>query len=503
MRLLTANECNAIDEYAINTLKIAQSVLMERAATGVATTILKFAKPSDKVLILSGGGNNGGDGIALARILKKAGCNADVVLLKDIDSCKDSIRHQVKLLGEAGATYLTEIPDTKYEIIVDAILGVGLTKAPRENLAHAIAYINQKGAEGAKIVSIDIPSGVNTDTGETPGEAVKADVTVTFTALKPGLISHPGRELCGRVFVSSIGVEDVVKLLYPDEYARFCYDPGTVKLKKRPVNGNKGSFHRVGVIAGSKAMSGACILCSEAALRGGAGLVDVYTHADNKTILATSVPEAIHHFYEDSTDFSDAFTGDLSKDDVIVLGPGLSMGDCAKAIVKGILSQDLNKPLILDADALNIISASDELKQLLKAYSAKNTVVITPHPKEFSRLSGLGVSEILSNYENHVSAFAKEWNVILVGKGNPTIVSDGVHIYYNVSGNDGMATAGSGDVLSGILGAFLLNEENAFDGVCKAVYAHGLSGDYQLNNYGHRGMIARDLIEGIKKLEEN
>ena len=503
MRLLTANECNAIDEYDINTLGIPQSVLMERAASGVANTILTIAKPSDNVLILSGGGNNGGDGIALARILKKAGCKADVVLLKDIDSCKESIRHQAALLQEAGGMHLTEIPDTKYEIIVDAILGVGLTKAPRENLAHAIAFINQKGAEGAKIVSIDIPSGVNTDTGETPGEAVKADVTVTFTALKAGLISHPGRELCGKVYVSSIGVEDVVKLLYPDEYARFCYDPETVKLKKRPVDGNKGSFHRVGVVAGSRAMSGACILCSEAVLRSGAGLVDVYTHAENKVILATSVPEAIHHFYDDETDLTDAFAGDLAKDDVIILGPGLSTQECAKAIVKGILSSGADKPLILDADALNILSASEELKQLFKAYSAKNTVVITPHPKEFSRLCGIGVSEILSDYENCVRRFAEEWNVILVGKGNPTIVSDGKHTYYNVSGNDGMATAGSGDVLSGIIGAFLPNEENAFDGVCKAVYAHGLSGDYQLKNYGHRGMIARDLIEGIKKLEEN
>ena len=492
MRLLTASECNAIDEYAINTLQIPQSVLMERAATGVANTILTIAKPSDKVLILSGGGNNGGDGIALARILKKSGFEADVVLLKDIESCKDSIRHQAELLKEAGGTYLTAIPDTKYDIIVDAILGVGLTNAPRENLAHAIAYINQKGENGAQVISIDIPSGVNTDTGETPGEAVKADVTVTFTAMKPGLICHPGRELSGRVVVSSIGVEDVVSRLYPDEKTRFCYESDTVKLKKRPADGNKGSFHRVGIIAGSKAMSGACILSAEAALRAGAGLADVYTHEANRVVLATAVPEAILHTYDD-----------LKKDDVIVLGPGLSVDPVAKAIVTGILTLDILKPLILDADALNIISADEEIKKIFVQYSARNEVVITPHPKEFSRMSGLSVSELLADYEKSVRTFAKEWNVILVGKGNPTIVSNSEQTYYNLSGNDGMATAGSGDVLSGCIGAFLLNEENAFDGVCKAVYAHGLSGDYQLKNYGHRGMIARDLIEGIKKLEEN
>ena len=503
MRLLTASECNAIDEYAINTLQIPQSVLMERAATDVANTILTIAKPSDKILILSGGGNNGGDGIALARILKKSGFEADVVLLKDIESCKDSIRHQAELLKEAEGTYLTAIPDTKYDIIVDAILGVGLTKAPRENLAHAIAYINQKGENGAQVISIDIPSGVNTDTGETPGEAVKADVTVTFTAMKPGLICHPGRELSGRVVVSSIGVEDVVSRLYPDEKTRFCYESDTVKLKKRPADGNKGSFHRVGIIAGSKAMSGACILSAEAALRAGAGLADVYTHEANRVVLATAVPEAILHTYGDETDFIGSFLDDLKKDDVIVLGPGLSVDPVAKAIVSGILKSEIQKPLILDADALNIISADEEIKKIFVQYSARNEVVITPHPKEFSRMSGLSVSELLADYEKSVRTFAKEWNVILVGKGNPTIVSNSEQTYYNLSGNDGMATAGSGDVLSGCIGAFLLNEENAFDGVCKAVYAHGLSGDYQLKNYGHRGMIARDLIEGIKKLEEN
>lgn len=503
MRLLTASECNAIDEYAINTLWIPQSVLMERAAGGVATMILSMAKPSDKVLILSGGGNNGGDGIALARILRKAGCEADVVLLKELESCKESIRHQVSLLNEAGGTYLTEIPDTKYDMIVDAILGVGLTKAPRENLSHAISYINEQGANGAKVISIDIPSGVNTDTGETPGEAVKADVTVTFTALKPGLICHPGRELSGRVIVSSIGVEDVVSKLYPDEKTRFCFDSETVNLKKRPVDGNKGTFHRVGIIAGSKAMSGACVLSAEAALRSGAGLADVYTHEANRVILATSVPEAILHTYDDETDFIETFINELKKDDVIILGPGLSMDPASKAIVSGVLTTDIHKPLILDADALNNISEDEELKKSFIRYSALNTVVITPHPKEFSRMSGRSVSELLADYENSVRTFAKEWNVILVGKGNPTIVSNSEQTYYNLSGNDGMATAGSGDVLSGCIGAFLLNEETAFDGVCKAVYAHGLSADFQLKNYGHRGMIARDLIEGIKKLEEN
>lgn len=498
MRILTAEECNRIDEYAINTLGIAQSLLMERAAQSVMDCILEVCPKPGKVLVLSGGGNNGGDGIALTRLLSIAGIDTDVVLLKDIDSCKDSIRHQVGLLKEAGKDYLTEIPEDNYDIIVDAILGVGLTSAPREYLANAIEHINQKAVEDVSLVfAVDLPSGLNTDTGDCPGAVVKADFTVTFSAYKPGLICYPGKENCGKVFVRSIGVDHVIEELCPEESERFCFGSEKVKLKKRLPTGNKGTFHRIGVIAGSKAMSGACVLCSEAALRGGIGLCDVYTHEINREILATSVPEAILHFYNEDMDFIEAFSDDLQKDDAIILGPGLSTEEYAKDIVFSVLSGWIDKPLIIDADALNLISEHTELKRAFGDYCANHPVVLTPHPKELSRLSGVPVAKLLADYENQIRVLAEKWNVVLVGKGNPTIVSNGKKVYYNISGNDGMATAGSGDVLAGIIGGFLLNEENVFDAVCKAVYIHGLSGDLCAEKYSHRGMIARDLIEGL------
>ena len=529
MFILHAEEMNKLDEFAIGHIGILQCVLMERAALGVADCILKqFENPS--VLVLSGPGNCGGDGLALARILLDKGIKVDAYLPAAIEKCKESIQNEAGYFQAFGGELLKELPEKTYDIIVDAVFGIGLNRPVKDAFLEAIEWVNsQKEKTQAHVISIDIPSGIHTDTGSVLGAAVKADETVTFSYLKPGLLLHPGKEYAGKISVSSIGIDslevpDIKKNIFTYELSGTNVDQ--VRLKKRRPDGNKGTFKRILIIAGSKEMAGAALLCSESALRSGAGLVELYTHEANRDLVLSSLPEVILHTHDGISGHKDkinwtaleAFAekdeaaeiirdriilGDMfSRTDVVVIGPGLSKSSYAKFMVEESVL-NCSKPLVLDADGINLISEEDRLKTFLKKRQGNGLVtVLTPHPAELSRLSGLSVSELLSDYERYVKQIAEEYGVILVGKGATTIVSDGKDVYYNLSGNDGMATAGSGDVLAGMIGAFLLNENTCFDGVCKAVYVHGKAGDVIAEETGHRGMLAGDIICGLKLLEE-
>ena len=544
---------NQLDEYAIQTKGIPQFVLMERAAEAVCNSLLEFM-PYQKVLVVAGIGNCAGDGIAAARILKNRGFAPVVWLVKPLEKCRESVHKQLEPYQNAGGIVINEKPVLEFDLIIDAIFGVGLNRDLDEDFINAVEFINAAKEDGKHVVSVDLPSGIHTDTGAIMGAAVRADLTVSFSYIKPGLLMYPGREYAGKVKIASIGIDDEEYLNaigIPQNGQRFVY-PGNCefikdisgkepkeknpKLKRRNPSGNKGTFHRVLLVAGSKDMGGAALLAAESALRSGCGLVDVFTHEVNRDLILRSLPEAIVHTYGSNTDHSNepaqndysalpealqaiarngeqshanaedgGFNRKLQMDlknainaaDTVVVGPGLSMCKEAICIVETILSV-CDKPLIVDADAINIISKFD-LKNALKEHASKSLTIMTPHPGELARLTGLHTKDILADYENILVNTAKEYNVILVGKGNPTIVTDGKDIYYNLSGNDAMATAGSGDVLSGMLGAFLLNENTPFEGTTLAVYAHGLSGEEASKELGHHSVIAGDLIKYLHK----
>ena len=507
MFILHAEEMNKLDEFAIGHIGIPQCVLMERAALGVAGCILRqFDNPS--VLVLSGPGNCGGDGLALARILLDKGIKVEAYLIVPPEKCKESVQKEAEYFRSFGGVILSDLPEKTYDVIVDAVFGIGLNRPVKDAFLTAIEWVNSKKEKSREhVISIDIPSGIHTDTGAVLGAAVKADETVTFSYLKPGLLLYPGRDYAGKICVSSIGIDsldvpEIKKNVFTYELSGTNEDQ--VRLKKRRPDGNKGTFKRILIIAGSKEMAGAAILCSESALRSGAGLAELYTHEANRDVVLSSLPEAILHTYADQEMNTDgkALEEMISRADVVVIGPGLSKSDYAEFMVEEVLTKCL-KPLVLDADGINIISANERFKAFLKKRKeAARITVLTPHPAELSRLSGLSVSELLSDYERYVKQIAEEYGVILVGKGATTIVSDGKEVYYNLSGNDGMATAGSGDVLAGMTGAFLLNENTCFDGVCKAVFVHGKAGDAIAEEKGHRGMLAGDIIRGLKLLED-
>ncbi|MBR4580926.1 MAG: NAD(P)H-hydrate epimerase, partial [Lachnospiraceae bacterium] len=297
MNILHADEMNKLDEYAIGHIGIMQCVLMERAALGVSDCILKqFEKPS--VLVLSGPGNCGGDGLALARILLDRGLNVRVYLPVALEKCKESVQNEAKLFESFGGKMLSVLPDEGAEVIVDAVFGVGLNRPVTGAFLDAIKWMNnQKEKSQAYIFSVDIPSGIHTDTGAVMGDAVKADYTVTFSCLKPGLLLYPGREYAGEISVSSIGIDSLTDTII--EPTCYTFRREEARLSKRSPYGNKGSFHRILIIAGSKDMCGAAVLASTAAFRSGAGLVEVYTHENNRDVLLSALPEAIVHTYPD------------------------------------------------------------------------------------------------------------------------------------------------------------------------------------------------------------
>ena len=494
MNVFHAIDMARLDQYAIEEKGIPQDVLMERASLGVVKYILE--KNPSSVLICCGGGNNGADGLTVGRILEEKGFSTRAKLLKRPEECKESVQRKYKDYINAGGKEFDESEALEFDLIVDAVYGVGFSGTLKESAKAFVEFINHKAIEDHSfVVAVDMPSGIDTDTGAAE-ICVKAELTVTFTALKSGLILPPGRNFAGEIKVESIGIDD----LKPEGvcFDNFGFFDEKPKLKLRNPAGNKGTFHRVALIAGSKDMAGALALSAESALRSGCGLLEVFTHEKNREILLSRLPEAIVHTYNDFEDFLKE-AENLKRADIIVVGPGLSQSVGSKEIVSYVLN-NLEKPLVLDADAINII-AEGELKPALKEYAKKNTVIMTPHPAELSRLTGRKVSELLSDYESAVKETAEEYGIILVGKGQTTLVSDGKSVYFNLSGCDAMATAGSGDVLSGMMGSFAINEESPFMGVCLAVYAHGLAGEAAAEEYGHRGTIAGDIARAIKTLE--
>lgn len=490
--ILPAAIMQKADNATIEEVGIGQDVLMERAALAVASKVKSY--DPQKVLCICGTGNNGGDALAVARILLMQGVNADVFLCGKPEKYKPAVVKQYDIFQKVGGRTITTTDFTEYDIIVDGIFGIGLERNLEGFYTDIVAYINQAGENKTKIISVDIPSGIHTDTGVVMGCAVKADETVAFAYYKPGHLVYPGAEYCGKVSVEEIGISH---LFIEDAYKAdtFTMERDILPyLPKRPRNGNKGTFGRVLIVAGSSAMYGACYLSALATLRMGVGLVDIFTHEINRTAVQTMLPEAILHTYEDCNVDLNKLHELMERADCVVIGPGLSTSDIAVDLVKTVL-EHCTKPVVADADALNCIAMHKELLQVIK--DLKKNVIVTPHPAELSRLTGKSVSELKADYINSVKSFAKEFGLIVVGKDAGTVVSNGEYTYINQTGNSGMATAGSGDVLSGIIGALCAQKESIFDAAWKGVCLHGKAGDLarqQMNSYS---LIARDIANAL------
>lgn len=533
--VLDAASMKNVDSYSINTLGIPSVVLMERAALSVTEAIESKVKGNihTDIICVCGRGNNGADGLAVARQLYLKGYNVDVYIINSHASTKE-FDIQLNIIKNLGIECINSPDFSKYGVIVDALFGNGLSRELAGEARIVVDTINKCSTSVRSqytqnsdnngnrfVVAVDIPSGISASTGVVMGSAVNADITVTFGFEKIGHILYPAASYCGKIIRKDIGFAQ-----YPDMTRDiFTYDYSDISdmLPLRKPDGNKGTFGKALVIAGSRLYGGAAVLSSRAAERIGAGLVRTLTHISNRTAVITGNMECIVDTYD-----TDEECGDFVKNtetlvdkcicwaDVVCIGPGLSMEESAVKLVRRV-SAKKNIKKLYDADALNIIAkykieldgSNDDVdyeaggnsgNASYKDDMSDKNVVVTPHIGEMSRLTGLDIAVIKNNPIDTARTYSREHNCVCVLKDARTIVSDGERVYINMSGNDGMATGGSGDVLSGIITGLMAQGLTTFEASALGVYIHGCAGDEAALSNGKYSMVAGDIIDNIKNV---
>lgn len=533
--VLDAASMKNVDSYSINTLGIPSVVLMERAALSVTEAIESKVKGNihTDIICVCGRGNNGADGLAVARQLYLKGYNVDVYIINSHASTKE-FDIQLNIIKNLGIECINSPDFSKYGVIVDALFGNGLSRELAGEARIVVDTINKCSTSvrsqytqnsdnngNRLVVAVDIPSGISASTGVVMGSAVNADITVTFGFEKIGHILYPAASYCGKIIRKDIGFAQ-----YPDMTRDiFTYDYRDISdmLPLRKPDGNKGTFGKALVIAGSRLYGGAAVLSSRAAARIGAGLVRTLTHISNRTAVITGNMECIVDTYD-----TDEECGDFVKNtetlvdkcicwaDVVCIGPGLSMEESAVKLVRSV-SAKKNIKKLYDADALNIIAqykieldgSNDDVdyeaggnsgNASYKDDMSDKNVVVTPHIGEMSRLTGLDIAVIKNNPIDTARTYSREHNCVCVLKDARTIVSDGERVYINMSGNDGMATGGSGDVLSGIITGLMAQGLTTFEASALGVYIHGCAGDEAALSNGKYSMVAGDIIDNIKNV---
>lgn len=503
MRIVSGAQMREIDRVIIEEKKVPGVILMEAAGKGAAEEIRSHSPEVESVLIIAGKGNNGGDGFVIHRWLTHWGYDCTTLLLASRDEIQGDARINLEILFELNervieAKGLEQIEDfwdeiADYDLIIDGILGTGLSGEVRGVSRQVIEWINDI---DLPIVAIDIPSGLDSVRGVPLGVAVEADLTVTFALPKLGLVLYPGQSYVGHVRVIDIGIPEQV--LQEAQIQRFWMTEEAIRemLPLRSKQGHKGTYGRVFILAGSKGMTGAAALTSEAVLRSGAGLVTLGIPESLNPILEMKLTEVMTDPLPEE-DGKVAFSALeqieqwLERADVVAVGPGLGQSEDLSKLMQHLVKK-CEKPLVIDADGIN--NLQDHL-ELLKERSA--LTVLTPHPGEMSRLTGLSISEVQADRVGVAERFAKDYGVVLVLKGAATVTALPCgQTYVNSTGNDGMGTGGTGDVLTGMIAGLLAQRIDQWI-VPSAVYLHGLAGDLQVAETNLRTLVASDLLKGM------
>ncbi len=497
--VVTAEEMARLDRLTMEQYGLSGVLLMENAGRGAAELILRrFAELND-VHIYCGPGNNGGDGFVIARYLLNRGVRCSVFLLAEEDRVRDDARFHLERLQAFGLLPVivrsaADLPKEKPSLIVDALLGTGSRGELRGVYAEAVDAVN---AQGVPVAAVDLPTGVDADTGAVAGRAVKADLTLTMALLKRGLLFSPGRECCGLVEIVDICMPRALIQENPSRVELAEANDIRLLLPQRSPAAHKTQCGRVLVIAGSRGFTGAASLTSLSALRIGAGLSYLAAPADLNAIYESRLTEVITLPTPDSDGFLSeaALPGILplaENMDAVAVGPGLGRRPETVALVLRLL-KSLDKPLVLDADGLNACVGRTDL---IAAY--RGPLVLTPHAGELARLTGLSSEQISRDPVNIARRFAQEWRCTLVLKGGPTVTAsaDG-RVIINSTGNAGMATAGTGDVLTGVVAGLLAQGLEAADAAVAGVFVHGAAGDRAAERRGQHGLIATDLLDEV------
>lgn len=505
MRVLTAEQMRDLDRQAIEEIGIPGLVLMENAGRASAGMLLeRFGDRDGTVLILCGKGNNGGDGFVVARHLRNRGIEVEVLVLAPQEKIGGDAAVNLAILERCGQkirfvcddeSLAAALAASRAGLVVDALFGTGLASEVRGHYRQAIAWINDS---GLPVAAIDIPSGVDAGSGRILGCAVRADLTLTFAAAKLGHLLAPGAQHCGRLEVLDIGIPKHLRPRPDDLYLWTRWQDAATLLPERPATGHKGTFGHLLVIAGSRGKTGAAILAAEAGLRGGCGLLTLATAASAQPVVAAALAEAMTEPLAEadggiSVDALPAVRALLEGKAALALGPGLGQASGTGTFVRRLMAES-DLPLLLDADALNLLAA--DLSVLRRAWRCPP--VLTPHPGEMARLAGCSVAEIERDRVAAARDFAVRHGVVLVLKGAPTLVAapDG-RIAINGSGGPVLATAGSGDVLTGLVGSLLAQGLAPFDAARLGCYLHGLAGDRLAGRHGDAGVLAGEICREL------
>ncbi|HEY7205863.1 MAG TPA: NAD(P)H-hydrate dehydratase [Methylomirabilota bacterium] len=504
--VFTAAEMRALDARAIRDLAIPGPRLMEAAGSAAAGLVARWHAPirGKSVVVVCGKGNNGGDGFVVARRLRARGARLRVLLAGRRGDVRGDAAHALarwrgrieEIAPEADADGLARALDGA-AIVIDALLGTGVTGPARGSVAAAIEAIDRVGRAGTPVVALDLPSGLGADDGALRGPTVMALRTVTFAGLKRSLLLYPAATYAGHVEIADIGVpadevrRGVATWRLEAADARALFPP-------RPADAHKGRFGHLLVVAGSLGKTGAAVLAGRAALRAGVGLCTIGTPGSQQPLVATPAPECMTEALPEtsartlSRGARDRVLELAHGMDAVALGPGLSLDPETQELARALI-RELARPMVVDADALSALAGHLDLLR-----HAAGPRALTPHPGEMARMMGVGIDRVQADRIEVARAFAREHRVALALKGAGTVVAgpDG-HVAVNPTGNPGMAKGGSGDVLTGIVGALLARGVDAVAALRGGCYLHGLAGDVAARDRGEYAMIAGDLIESL------
>lgn len=509
MKVVTSEQMRRIDRRTIEQIGIPGIVLMENAGRAVADLVCEMKGSSDgSVFLFCGKGNNGGDGFVAARHLHQRGYDVQIYLLARREDLRGDARTNADIAFSIGLP-IFEIPtrdrilslDWRWErvsVIVDAILGTGAKGAPEEPAATCIELIN---SSGRPVVSVDIPSGLDPDTGRVEGSCIRAKATVTFAFPKIGLLLYPGAENVGDLRVADISIPeaawrdmDDLKVELVEE--RMVGD--LIPIRKPDMH--KGEAGRVLVIAGSRGLTGAAAMCSLAAARSGAGLVTLLIPESLNPILEVKLTEPMT-FPLPETDSGtlslkglDTILELCDGADVVAIGPGLSRNPETSELIRRVLRES-GKPMVVDADGLNALEGDPS-----PIISREGPTVITPHPGEMGRICGIPTRDIQMDRIGVATGFASKWGVVIVLKGARTITADpSGRAFINPTGNPGMASGGMGDILTGLIAGLIGQGLKPLEAAVLGTYIHGFAGDMAAKEIGDRGILATDLLDRIPR----
>lgn len=506
MRLLTSEEMKRVEAHAAK-YGLSYHRMMENAGAACARNIRSVVEKEPgtrrNVAILCGKGNNGGDGFVIARKLLDSGYRVCLILLSGYPGTNEA-EYMYKMTAELNIPtvwYDADPPKAAQtiktaDILVDAVFGFSFYGTIKPEMAKVFALFND--AEGIKF-AIDIPSGAYCDSGLCDPGCIRADYTIAVSALKPAHILHPASDCCGDIIIASIGIPEESFAAVGSSMYTYHANEIAARFPKRRIDAHKGDFGHLLCICGSYTMPGAAYMAAKAALRSGVGLVTCAFPRSIYPTMTAKLTETLFLPLEEtaggalSRSCIPRLLQQLDQYDAIVIGCGMSVCEDTAAVLQAVL-ENAKVPVIVDADGINLLSKNIDLLQ-----NAACPVVLTPHPKEMSRLCGLPVSQVQSDRTGTARSFSHAQGVFVVLKGANTVIAspDDNQIYVNVTGNNGLSKGGSGDVLAGMLGAFAAQRMDLHDALCVGVYLHGHCADEVAQNLSRTGMLPTDVIEAL------